>query len=141
MKWYHRSICTLHDGVWGVIFFVRNYNPKEGRGSKKPVSREQAMEELLQVVKILTFSWIIMDLFVLFPFIVAIYIYHVLEAEIHWLVFSIFLANKNWIWFWLIISQIQSTKPDNFTPKITQKKDDYIRVEYESPILGVSLKK
>ncbi|EYU30565.1 hypothetical protein MIMGU_mgv1a018232mg, partial [Erythranthe guttata] len=26
-----------------------NYNPPEGRGSKKPVSKEQAMEELLQV--------------------------------------------------------------------------------------------
>ncbi|KAG8363388.1 hypothetical protein BUALT_Bualt19G0017200 [Buddleja alternifolia] len=57
-----------------------NYNPEEGRGSKKPVSKEQAMEELLQVIK--------------------------------------------------------STKPDNFTPKITEKRDDYVRVEYESPILG-----
>lgn len=57
-----------------------NYNPKEGRGSKKPVSKEVAMEELLDV--------------------------------------------------------INSTKPDNFTPRITEKKDDYIRVEYESPILG-----
>ncbi|KAI3719233.1 hypothetical protein L6452_20128 [Arctium lappa] len=57
-----------------------NYNPKEGRGSKKPMSKEVAMEELLEV--------------------------------------------------------INSTKPDNFTPRITEKKDDYIRVEYESPILG-----
>ncbi|KAK4415995.1 hypothetical protein Salat_2706900 [Sesamum alatum] len=57
-----------------------NYNPEEGRGSKKLVSREQAMEELLQVIK--------------------------------------------------------STKPDNFTPKITEKRDDYVRVEYESPIMG-----
>ncbi|KAL2251666.1 uncharacterized protein LOC105173228 [Sesamum indicum] len=57
-----------------------NYNPEEGRGSKKPVSREQAMEELLQVIK--------------------------------------------------------STKPDNFTPKIAEKRDDYVRVEYESPIMG-----
>ncbi|XP_057805706.1 uncharacterized protein LOC131020720 [Salvia miltiorrhiza] len=57
-----------------------NYNPKEGRGSRKPVSREEAMEELLQV--------------------------------------------------------IQSTKPDNFTPKIAEKKGDYVRVEYESPLLG-----
>ncbi|CAI9103763.1 OLC1v1002307C1 [Oldenlandia corymbosa var. corymbosa] len=57
-----------------------NYNPEEGRGSKKPVSREEAMQELLEV--------------------------------------------------------IQSTKPDNFAPKIAEKKDDYIRVEYESPILG-----
>ncbi|KAI3449133.1 hypothetical protein Pfo_005798 [Paulownia fortunei] len=58
-----------------------NYNPEEGHGSKKPVSKEQAMEELLEVVK--------------------------------------------------------STKPDNFTPKITEKRDDYVRVEYESPILGL----
>ncbi|KAL0373543.1 UNVERIFIED_CONTAM: hypothetical protein Sradi_3270000 [Sesamum radiatum] len=57
-----------------------NYNPEEGRGSKKPVSREQAMEELLQVIK--------------------------------------------------------STKPDNFTPKIAEKRDNYVRVEYESPIMG-----
>ncbi|KAA8515940.1 hypothetical protein F0562_019119 [Nyssa sinensis] len=57
-----------------------NYNPPEGRGSKKPVSREVAMEELLQVIK--------------------------------------------------------STKPDKFTPRIVEKKDDYVRVEYESPILG-----
>ncbi|KAL9142083.1 hypothetical protein ABFS82_14G145500 [Erythranthe guttata] len=66
--------------VLGAIFQFRNYNPPEGRGSKKPVSKEQAMEELLQVIK--------------------------------------------------------STKPDKFTPKITEKRDDYVRVEYESPILG-----
>ncbi|KAI7738120.1 hypothetical protein M8C21_014529 [Ambrosia artemisiifolia] len=57
-----------------------NYNPQEGRGSKKPVSKEVAMEELLEVIK--------------------------------------------------------TTKPDNFTPRVVEKKDDYIRVEYESPILG-----
>ncbi|XP_076949150.1 uncharacterized protein LOC143621689 [Bidens hawaiensis] len=57
-----------------------NYNPKEGRGSKNPVSKEVAMEELLEVIK--------------------------------------------------------TTKPDNFTPKVVEKKNDYIRVEYESPILG-----
>ncbi|KAL2460787.1 hypothetical protein Adt_44207 [Abeliophyllum distichum] len=57
-----------------------NYNPEEGRGSKKPVSKEKAMEELLQVIK--------------------------------------------------------STKPDNFSPRILEKRDDYVRVEYESPILG-----
>ncbi|KAL4567432.1 hypothetical protein LXL04_023016 [Taraxacum kok-saghyz] len=27
--------------------------------------------------------------------------------------------------------QIKSTKPDNFTPRVVEKKDDYIRVEYE----------
>ncbi|KAI5647357.1 hypothetical protein M9H77_33362 [Catharanthus roseus] len=57
-----------------------NYNPKEGRGSKKPVSREEAMQELLDVIK--------------------------------------------------------STKPDNFAPRIVEQRDDYIRVEYESPIFG-----
>lgn len=36
-----------------------------------------------------------------------------------------------------LILQIKSTKPDNFTPKIVEKRDDYVRVEYESPILGV----
>ncbi|CAK9154518.1 unnamed protein product [Ilex paraguariensis] len=54
-----------------------NYSPE---GRKKPVSREVAMEELLQVIK--------------------------------------------------------STKPDKFIPRIVDKKDDYVRVEYESPILG-----
>ncbi|GAB2271994.1 hypothetical protein Dimus_006820 [Dionaea muscipula] len=58
-----------------------NYNPEEGRGSKNPISREQAMEELLEV--------------------------------------------------------IESTKPDKFTPRIMEKKDDYVRVEYQSPILGL----
>lgn len=38
----------------------------------------------------------------------------------------------------LVSLQIKSTKPDKFTPRIKEKKDDYIRVEYESPILGVS---
>ncbi|XP_077243147.1 DUF1499 family protein [Tasmannia lanceolata] len=57
-----------------------NYNPENGRGSKKPVNREEAISELIQVIK--------------------------------------------------------STKPDKYTPRILEKKDDYIRVEYESPILG-----
>ncbi|XP_057523448.1 uncharacterized protein LOC130803264 isoform X1 [Amaranthus tricolor] len=57
-----------------------NYNPEGGRGSKNPVSKEVAMQELLEVIK--------------------------------------------------------STKPDKFTPKIMEKKDDYVRVEYESPIMG-----
>ena len=38
----------------------------------------------------------------------------------------------------MVLSQLKSTKPDNFTPRVVEKKDDYIRVEYESPILGVS---
>ncbi|XP_073147165.1 uncharacterized protein [Henckelia pumila] len=66
--------------VLGAIFHFRNYNPEEGRGSKNPASKEQAMKELLDVIK--------------------------------------------------------STKPENFSPKITEKTDDYVRVEYESPIMG-----
>ncbi|XP_073028516.1 uncharacterized protein [Primulina eburnea] len=66
--------------VLGAIFHFRNYNPEEGRGSKNPASKEQAMKELLDVIK--------------------------------------------------------STKPENFSSKITEKTDDYVRVEYESPIMG-----
>ncbi|KAE8646699.1 uncharacterized protein LOC101221074 [Cucumis sativus] len=57
-----------------------DYNPEEGRGKKDPISREVAMQELIQVIK--------------------------------------------------------STRPDKFTPKIVEQKDDYLLVEYESPILG-----
>ncbi|KAK5783420.1 hypothetical protein PVK06_037928 [Gossypium arboreum] len=32
---------------------------------------------------------------------------------------------------------IKSTKPDKYTPKIVEKKDDYVLVEYESPIIGI----
>lgn len=35
-----------------------------------------------------------------------------------------------------LLDVIKSTKPDKFTPMIKEKKDDYVRVEYESPILG-----
>ncbi|CAN6296956.1 unnamed protein product [Urochloa humidicola] len=56
-----------------------NYNPKGGRRGK-PISKEEAMKELIEVVT--------------------------------------------------------KTKPDNFTPRIVEKTDDYIRVEYESPIFG-----
>ncbi|XWS32322.1 hypothetical protein CRYUN_Cryun23aG0149600 [Craigia yunnanensis] len=31
---------------------------------------------------------------------------------------------------------IKSTKPDKYTPIIVEKKDDYVLVEYENPILG-----
>ncbi|CAL4928511.1 unnamed protein product [Urochloa decumbens] len=31
---------------------------------------------------------------------------------------------------------ITKTKPDNFTPRIVEKTDNYVRVEYESPIFG-----
>ncbi|KAH0854279.1 hypothetical protein HID58_083956 [Brassica napus] len=36
-----------------------------------------------------------------------------------------------------LLNVIKSTKPDKFTPRIVEKKDDYVHVEYESPILGV----
>ncbi|XP_066368047.1 uncharacterized protein [Miscanthus floridulus] len=35
-----------------------------------------------------------------------------------------------------LIEVVTKTKPDNFTPRIVDKTDDYIRVEYESPIFG-----
>ena len=35
--------------------------------------------------------------------------------------------------------QIKTTKPDNFTPKIVKQTDDYVYVEYSSPLVGVSL--
>ncbi|XP_028789163.1 uncharacterized protein LOC114745173 [Neltuma alba] len=54
-----------------------NYN---GEGRKKPVSREEAMEELIDV--------------------------------------------------------IETTQPDRFTPRIAERREDYIRVEYQCPIFG-----
>ncbi|KAJ4896298.1 Uncharacterized protein Rs2_23092 [Raphanus sativus] len=36
-----------------------------------------------------------------------------------------------------LVNVIKSTKPDKFTPRIVEKKDDYVHVEYESPILGL----
>lgn len=56
------------------------YNPQDGRGTKKPATREQAMQELVDVV--------------------------------------------------------EKLKPDNFTPKIVKRTDDYLYVEYESPTFG-----
>ncbi|KAL8119190.1 uncharacterized protein LOC141724163 [Apium graveolens] len=35
-----------------------------------------------------------------------------------------------------LLQVIKSTKQDKFTPRIMEQKDDYVRVEYESPILG-----
>ncbi|CAM6014772.1 unnamed protein product [Sphagnum balticum] len=35
-----------------------------------------------------------------------------------------------------LLETIQSTKPDNFTPRIVEKTDDYVYVEYSSPFLG-----
>uniref|UniRef100_A0A804J0K8 DUF1499 domain-containing protein n=1 Tax=Musa acuminata subsp. malaccensis TaxID=214687 RepID=A0A804J0K8_MUSAM len=62
-----------------AIFHFRNYNPEDGR-RKKPINKDEAIAELLQVVT--------------------------------------------------------SLKPDNFTPRVAERREDYIRVEYESPIMG-----
>ncbi|KAK7349628.1 hypothetical protein VNO77_07141 [Canavalia gladiata] len=35
-----------------------------------------------------------------------------------------------------LIDVIESTAPDKFTPRIVERKEDYIRVEYQSSILG-----
>lgn len=56
-----------------------NYNPEDGQ-RKKPISQQEAIAELIQV--------------------------------------------------------INTTKPDNYTPRVAERKEDYIRVEYESPIMG-----
>lgn len=36
-----------------------------------------------------------------------------------------------------LLQVIKTTKPDKYTPRIVEKKDDYVHVEYESPILGI----
>ncbi|KAK9812547.1 hypothetical protein WJX73_007972 [Symbiochloris irregularis] len=56
------------------------YNPRDGRGLKKPVTKEKAFEELMDV--------------------------------------------------------LQNATPDGFTPTVVKQTDDYIHVEYESPIWG-----
>ncbi|XP_020538374.1 uncharacterized protein LOC105643114 isoform X4 [Jatropha curcas] len=38
-----------------------------------------------------------------------------------------------------LLQVIESTKPDRFTPRIAEKTDDYVHVEYQSPILGMML--
>lgn len=35
-----------------------------------------------------------------------------------------------------LIDAIKSTKPDNFTPRIVRQTDDYVYVEYSSPLVG-----
>ncbi|XP_037424596.1 uncharacterized protein LOC119289355 [Triticum dicoccoides] len=35
-----------------------------------------------------------------------------------------------------LIEVVTKTKPDNFSPRVVEKGDDYVRVEYESPIFG-----
>ncbi|KAJ1413635.1 hypothetical protein SESBI_19458 [Sesbania bispinosa] len=35
-----------------------------------------------------------------------------------------------------LIEVIESTRPDKFTPRIAERREDYVRVEYQSSILG-----
>ncbi|KAA3475355.1 M-phase inducer phosphatase [Gossypium australe] len=76
-----KNCISTSENVSDITHYTPPWNYNGGRTRKKPVSREMAMEELLQVIK--------------------------------------------------------STKPDKYTPKIVEKKDDYVLVEYESPILGI----
>lgn len=71
---------STSENVSDLAHYAPPWNYNGGRNRKRPVTREVAMEELLQVIK--------------------------------------------------------SSKPDKYTPKIVEKKDDYVLVEYESPILG-----
>lgn len=41
-----------------IFNFGRDYNPGEGRGKKDPISREVAMQELIQVVKTKNLSFL-----------------------------------------------------------------------------------
>ncbi|XP_022770289.1 uncharacterized protein LOC111313792 [Durio zibethinus] len=75
-----KNCISTSENVSDPIHYAPPWNYNGGRNRKKPVTREVAMEELLQVIK--------------------------------------------------------STKPDKYTPKIVEMKDDYVLVEYESPILG-----
>ncbi|XP_059456852.1 uncharacterized protein LOC132186805 [Corylus avellana] len=73
-----KNCISTSENVSDVVHYAPPWNYNRGR--KKPVSREEAMEELVEVIK--------------------------------------------------------STKPDKFTPRIVEKKADYVRTEYESHILG-----
>ncbi|KAI5391680.1 hypothetical protein KIW84_076473 [Lathyrus oleraceus] len=74
-----KNCVSTSENVSDLIHYAPpwNYNPE---GRKSPVSREEAMEELIEV--------------------------------------------------------IESTRPDKFTPRIVERKEDYVRVEYQSSILG-----
>lgn len=99
-----------------TLFLSRNYNPKDGRRGK-PITKEEAMKELIEVVSKIC----------MVAHIKALYGYRlgIICFLQHYLIFG---------WNW---NQVTKTKPDNFTPRIVDKTDDYIRAEYESPIFGV----
>ncbi|KAF7825998.1 uncharacterized protein G2W53_017162 [Senna tora] len=74
-----KNCVSTSENITDLIHYAPpwTYNPE---GRKKPVSREEAMEELIDV--------------------------------------------------------IESTTPDKFTPKIVERKEDYVLVEYQYPIFG-----
>ncbi|XP_065859427.1 uncharacterized protein [Euphorbia lathyris] len=74
-----KNCISTAENINDLTHYVPPWNYNGGR--KRPVNREEAMEELLEV--------------------------------------------------------IQATKPDKFTPRIAEKKEDYLHVEYQSPILGL----
>ncbi|WCJ22844.1 hypothetical protein M5689_004911 [Euphorbia peplus] len=74
-----KNCISTAENVNDLVHYAPPWNYNGGR--KKPVNREVAMQELLQVIK--------------------------------------------------------ATKPDKFTPKIAEKEEDYLHVEYQSPILGL----
>uniref|UniRef100_B9GPG8 DUF1499 family protein n=1 Tax=Populus trichocarpa TaxID=3694 RepID=B9GPG8_POPTR len=74
-----KNCISTSENITDLTHYAPPWNYNGGR--KKPVSKEQAMEELLDVIR--------------------------------------------------------STKPEKFTPKIVERDDDYVHVEYQSPILGL----
>ncbi|GLU00483.1 hypothetical protein SLE2022_178500 [Rubroshorea leprosula] len=76
-----KNCVSTSENIADLTHYAPPWNYNGGVNRKKPVSKDVAMEELIQVIK--------------------------------------------------------STKPDKFNPKIVERKDDYVRVEYESPILGL----
>ncbi|XP_021912029.1 uncharacterized protein LOC110825819 [Carica papaya] len=75
-----RNCISTSENISDLTHYTPPWNYNGGSARKRPVSREVAMEELIQVIK--------------------------------------------------------STKPDKYSPRIVEKKDDYVHVEYQSPILG-----
>ncbi|CAK7347921.1 unnamed protein product [Dovyalis caffra] len=74
-----KNCVSTSENITDITHYAPPWNYNGGR--KKPVSKEVAMEELLDVIR--------------------------------------------------------STEPGKFTPKIAERNDDYVHVEYQSPILGL----
>ncbi|KAI3982628.1 hypothetical protein MKX01_031367 [Papaver californicum] len=124
-----------------------SYNPENGRRNKKPVSREEAMNELIyefpshssfffgnvrgtEMLDV-RHSWAHDDLDELQLPLPNYVISTLREPD------NIYITVIGSCQAWDFDNKIKSKKPDNFTPRIMEKKDDYIRVEYESPIMFV----